>query len=135
MSQTQTTTKIDAAARLSVLIVEDEAAARQASGHYLNHCGHRVATAENAEEAAREAGRRRPDVVICDWRLGRERDGVDVARELQQKYGSSIVFVSAYLLDQLRYAARDMDVARYLRKPISLSLLAEVISGIEPTMN
>lgn len=120
----------DAAVDARILIVEDERFAREASERYLDCCGYRVATAASAEEAFREAAANTPDVVVCDWRLDGRPDGVDVARELQCRYGSALVFVTAYPLDELRAATGDLDVARYLRKPFSLAALADALRTI-----
>ena len=117
-------------ANISVLIVEDEAPARDASERYLDYCGYQVTSAADAPQALQCAQESPPDVVICDWHLGDSLDGVDVARELQQRFGSRVVFITAYPLDRLRATTADIDVSRYLRKPLSLMALADTISAI-----
>jgi len=117
-------------ARTSVLVVEDEPSAREASQLYLDRLGYRVATAANAAEAFEQAAEHNPDVVICDWRLGSGPDGVDVARELQRQYRVPVVFVTAHPIDELREATEDLDVSKYLRKPISLPALAATIDRV-----
>ncbi|MGB5245389.1 MAG: response regulator [Woeseia sp.] len=113
-----------------VLIVEDEAAAREASQRYLGFAGHEVATASDASEAYAKAEVSNPDVAICDWRLGGGPDGTEVARNLQEKYGTSIIFVTAHPLDELRDVTEDIRVTRYLRKPIQLPQLIEAIDSV-----
>jgi CheY-like chemotaxis protein len=113
-----------------VLIVEDEPSAREASMRFLDRCGCEVATAGEANEAIEQAEQLQPDVVVCDWQLGGSKTGVDVARELQQRYNVHIIFVTAYPLDELRNASNGIRVHRYLRKPISLNSLAETIASI-----
>lgn len=115
---------------IRVLIVEDEPSAREASGRYLRHCGHNVDTAADASEALKLASAHPPDVAVCDWWLAGKRDGVEVARELQKKYGVSIIFVTAHPLEQLRNAARDLSVSRFMRKPLSLPKLAEALRTV-----
>lgn len=119
--------------RKSVLIVEDEPAAREASERYLVHVGHKVATAANAQEALEKAEALGPDVVVCDWRLGDGPDGTVVARELQKRHKVSIIFVTAHPIEELRDVTEDILVSRYMRKPLQLSTLAKAIdeSGAE----
>lgn len=113
-----------------MLVVEDDAAAREASQRYLNLVGHEVRTAADAREALAEAEASSPEVAICDWRLGNGPDGTEVARTLQERYGTSIIFVTAYPLDELRDATGDIRVTRYLRKPIQLPKLSEAIDAV-----
>ena len=115
---------------MNVLIVEDDAAAREASSRYLDDLGFETRTASNASEAEYQASNERPDVVICDWRLADAADGADVARSLQKKYDSLIIFITAQPLQKLRNATRDIKVVRYLRKPISLHVLAGVLRDV-----
>lgn len=112
-----------------VLIVEDEAAAREASERYLGFVGHDVMTAADASEAFARAKERSPEVAICDWRLGGGPDGAAVARELQKQYGTSIIFVTAHPLDELRDVTEDIRVTRYLRKPVQLPQLIDAIEA------
>lgn len=116
---------------MNVLIVEDDDAARDASSRYLDALGYATRTAASAREAEQQAQGARPDVVICDWRLGGSRSGADVARRLQKAYRSHVIFVTAHPLVKLRRETRDIDVARYLRKPLSLDTLAGVLQEID----
>lgn len=111
-----------------VLIVEDEKAAREASKRYLARQGFSVSSAASASEALQKAAESTPNVVICDWNLGDEPDGTDVARELQSRYSVPIIFVTAYPLARLREATRDLEVIRYMRKPVRLAALAQAIN-------
>lgn len=115
---------------MKILIVEDDDFARDASARYLDHLGHDVSAAATPAEAEAIADDVPPDVVICDWRLGDGADGADVARVLQQRYATPIIFITAHPLGRLRLLTRDLNVARYLRKPISLVSLASVIEEI-----
>ena len=113
-----------------LLIVEDEAFAREACELYLAGVGFDVESAANAEEATQRAGAHPPDVVISDWQLGGATDGVQLARQLQRNFGCSIVLMTAHALSELRQASRDLDVAASLPKPLSLASLARRLRGI-----
>ena len=109
---------------MKILIVEDDISTRDASSFYLDGIGHEVKAAATPAEARELAAENPPDVLICDWRLGGTEDGADVARDLQSKYESNIIFITAHPL-------RDLQVARYLRKPISLGDLAAALKDVE----
>lgn len=117
---------------LTVLIVEDEAAARVATLSYLQYCGHRVAAAGTATEAIEKARELHPDVLICDWQLGGCRDGIDVARLLQNEQDVDVIFVTAHALNELRKSAPDLRTVDCLRKPISLGTLAAAVGSVVP---
>lgn len=117
--------------KLRVLIVEDEPSAREASRRYLDFMGYDVETAASASEAESTAREFLPEVVICDWRLAGTRTGVDVAEIMRAEYAASVIFVTAYPLDELKAQTAGMDVLRYLRKPVSLAVLAETIAAVE----
>jgi DNA-binding response OmpR family regulator len=53
-----------------------------------------------------------------------------VARELQRRYGTAIIFITALPLERLREATQDLSVAAYMHKPISLVVLAEKIAAL-----
>jgi DNA-binding response OmpR family regulator len=112
-----------------VLIVEDEPAAREASQRFLRLFGHEVVAPADSDEALVLAAANPPDIAICDWGLGDGPDGVQVARELQQRYGISIIFVTAQPIGELRGATSDIKVTQYIRKPLQLATLIEAIDA------
>lgn len=115
---------------LSVLIVEDEAAARIATRRFLQYRGFRVDAAGTADEAIEKARELHPDVLICDWKLDGRRDGIDVARLLQNEQDVDVIFVTAYALNELRQNAPDLRTIGCLRKPISLGTLAAAVESL-----
>ena len=113
-----------------VLIVEDDADACEAIRDFLRSFGHHAIAAKSGKEALRRAANARPDVVVCDWQLGQDDDGVDVAKKLQRRYGSRIIFITAHRLSALREATRDLDIELFLQKPISLHALSRAIDAM-----
>ena len=112
-----------------VFVVEDDMAAREAVALYLEHRGFSVLAAANSDEALRLAAADSPRIAVCDWHLGGGANGVDVARELQQRYGTQIIFMTAFPIDELQVAADDIDVRAFLRKPLSLSALGDAVES------
>ena len=114
-------------AQKRVLVVEDEPAAREATQRYLQFCGYKVATASTAAEALQLSVQFRPDVVVCDCRLGDSNDGIDVARQIQEHLGAIVIFVTAWSFKDVRDQFQGIDVTECLRKPVRLGKLADVI--------
>ena len=115
--------------RLRVLVVEDEPSAREATARYLESRGYDVTAAADGHSALAAAGENPPDIVVSDWRLGDGPDGAQVAREIRRRCGAVIVLATAYPIDELREVTRDLEVARYFRKPVSLDALADAVAN------
>ncbi len=113
-----------------VIVVEDDVAAREAVALYLEHRGFRVRSAATAADALELAAIDAPEIAVCDWHLGGGANGVDVARQLQLDYGTEIIFMTAFPIDELQSATDDIAVRAFLRKPLSLSDLADAVERI-----
>lgn len=121
-----------------VLVVEDEPHSRLAMERFFDYCGYSVTSAASAKEAMDEASRCPPDVLVCDWKLNGgawrtgEGDGVEAAEQLQRRFGSSVILITAYRIAELKSKARgtSLNVAAYYRKPLSLAGLARAIDSL-----
>jgi CheY-like chemotaxis protein len=79
-----------------ILIVEDEYFVALVSEDALSAAGFVVVgIAATAEEAIAAAGSEQPDVVLMDIRLAGQRDGIDAAAEIFERYGIPSVFATA----------------------------------------
>jgi CheY-like chemotaxis protein len=54
---------------LNILVVEDHADTAAALKHYLEYCGHQVATAATCQEALAHPGLARTELILCDLNL------------------------------------------------------------------
>ncbi len=117
---------------IKILVVEDDPTTREAMTTYLEVRGFDVRSADSAAAALDIAEDFEPHILLSDWDLGGKRTGVDVARELQADLDTRVIFISGNPLHQLREASRDVDVLRYLRKPISLDRLTRLIDRCMP---
>jgi len=80
-----------------VLVVEDEPITAMDESEILTSLGHSVTTIVfTGEDAVRRAGKDRPDVVLMDIKLIGKMDGIVAAREIRNRYGIPVVFVTAY---------------------------------------
>lgn len=79
------------------LIIEDEILIAEELKERLSRLGYSVVGAvDSADEGIAIATRELPDVVLMDIRLKGEKDGIQAAREIQQKVDLPIVYVTAY---------------------------------------
>lgn len=109
--------------RARILVVDDDAVAAEGIRRLLQRRGYAVRIAIDLHSAVAETGGWAPDVAICDWQLAMPPDGIEVARELRRRHGSTIVMITAFELDALARASADLAVASYLRKPLAVSAL------------
>ena len=81
---------LDSLRGIRVLIVDDEAPARDAMKGLLVQWGCEVITAEGGDEAVECARAQRPDVVLCDLSLGNAENGVNVVARLRRECDSAV---------------------------------------------
>ncbi len=115
---------------MKILIIEDDEAARSAMQQYLVISGFDVAAVSSPEAAISRAETFDAEVLICDWELGADTDGVDTARTLQCGGVPYVIFVTGQSLAELRRAAADIDVCAYFQKPVSLRMIAHALRSL-----
>ena len=114
-----------------IVIIEDDVFIRLDLVTHLRAAGHTVVgTADSAAEAVRVVDRERPDLVLMDVRLIGERDGIEAATEIWQRFAIRSLFVSANLDAAARAKAAAANPVGFLEKPFTPnSLLAAVGAG------
>lgn len=101
-----------------ILVVEDERIVAAGIQNELESFGYRVTgVASSALEAVEKAARDRPDLVLMDIHLRGEADGVDAAREIHNRLGMPVVFLSAFADSATVARASETEVYGYLLKP------------------
>jgi signal transduction histidine kinase/predicted ATPase/DNA-binding response OmpR family regulator/HPt (histidine-containing phosphotransfer) domain-containing protein len=73
------------------------------------------------------------DVVFMDWRMP-GMDGIETTRYIQQRFGSAspaILMVSAYDRESARAQLKDVNINRFIEKPVDPSLLFDAISHLK----
>lgn len=115
--------------RRRILLIEDNADAREALALLLENHGYAVQTAENGARALEQACRQTPDLVITDVEMP-ELSGLDVIaefRRLPALAGVPVIVVSAHHDVQARIAGFDLGADDFLPKPVHVDeLLARV---------
>lgn len=103
----------------TVLLADDQIESRSIHGAYLQSHGFRVLTADDGQIALEVARTQHPDVIVLDHTMPR-RNGVDVARELQQRKDTAcipIIMLTAHTYGAVGRKAREAGCVSVLTKP------------------
>jgi signal transduction histidine kinase/ActR/RegA family two-component response regulator len=112
-----------------VLVIDDEAAPRDALRGYLEALGCRVSMAATTEEAAAIASMEEPDVVLADYRLRNEATGLHAIRRLREIHPGlrAIIVTGDTAPEQL--AELDGCGLEVLYKPVAPARLVEALNA------
>lgn len=121
--------------RLSIMIIEDEQDILLLYKDYLLSRGHNVvATSTTANEILSDYDRIRPDVAIIDYKLPNDKNGLDAALQILNKYPSAaILIVTAYetvTKEITKMPFLDNKRVEVLIKPLRLGQLENSIMNI-----
>ena len=115
-----------------VLVVDDDALARDALSRWLGAWGCRVTACADAEavRAALDPSATAPDALITDWRLPGAEDGLDVTRRVRQRFGAKLpaILITGDALDDARRVAREHGVV-LLHKPVRPAALRAALAA------
>jgi two-component system response regulator HydG len=108
-----------------VLIVEDDPAHGEAVAEGLRREGHACRVVTSGKEAIDSIKTRPPDVVLTDYKLGGQHDGMDVLRETRKlSPATEVILMTAYGSEQLARDALSPEnptpAFDYLIKPIDI---------------
>ena len=120
---------------LSIMIIEDEQDILLLYKDYLLSRGHNVvATSTTANEILLDYDRIRPDVAIMDYKLPSDKNGLDAALQILNKYPSAaILIVTAYetvTKEITKMPFLDNKRVEILIKPLRLAQLENSIMNI-----
>jgi two-component system response regulator HydG len=116
-----------------VLIVEDDPAHGEAVAEGLKREGHACHVVSSGSEAIDSVKARPPDVVITDYKLGGDHDGMEVLRETRRiSPATEVILMTAYGSEQLARDALSPDnptpAYDYLIKPIDIDVVREKVN-------
>ena len=120
---------------LSIMIIEDEQDILLLYKDYLLSRGHNVvATSTTANEILSDYDRIKPDVAIIDYKLPNDKNGLDAALQILNKYPSAaILIVTAYetvTKEITKMPFLDNKRVEVLIKPLRLAQLENSIMNI-----
>ena len=119
-----------------ILVIDDDADMCILLNRFLSKHGYEVDTANSGIKGIEKFKEQKPDVVLCDYRLGDKKDGKDVLREIRSIDPKTIVLIiTGYsdiktAVDVIKLGAYD-----YITKPLIpdevLSILSTALSQTE----
>src|SRR5580692_8033389 len=116
-----------------IVVVDDEAAARDMIGDYLRMHGFAVSLCDGgkslrAEIAKAASANQGPDLIVLDLNMPEE-DGLSIIRDLKQKSGVPVIMLTATASPIDRVVGLELGADDYLAKPCELrELLARIRS-------
>ena len=130
----QSHTRASVLGSLRILVVDDNATARNILTSMLASFGLRVDHASSGDAAKamlEDADEQDPyELVLMDWKMP-GMDGLEVTRAIQHNNTLSqiptVIMVTAYGREEARQAATDVDVCGFLTKPVTPSSLLDAI--------
>jgi two-component system, OmpR family, response regulator len=111
-----------------IVVVDDEAAARDMVGDYLRMHGFSVSLCDSGASLWAEVARGRPDLIVLDLNMPKE-DGLSIIRDLKQKGAIPVIMLTATASPIDRVVGLELGADDYLAKPCELrELLARIRS-------
>ena len=118
------------AARLKILVVEDDPQIAALLARTLTRSGYAVIGAQNARSALSARAIDRPDLILLDLGLP-DRDGLELIPLLRGDPATRLIVVSARNATEQKVAALDLGADDYVSKPFdSNELLARVRASL-----
>ncbi len=114
-----------------ILIVDDDENGRNAMRGFFEAYGFEVQSAGCADEAITLGQDFIPDVLISDWMLGPDGDGIDVAKTLLHTHCPrlAVIVMSGHRTEAVQEVAKaqGVPVQIFMRKPLSLFELKSAV--------
>jgi len=117
---------------LTILLVEDSDDARYFMRIELEHYGYRVIEATDGEKAVELAQQERPDIILMDLSLPFV-DGLEATKRIRREQDLKkvpIIAITAHQESQFRQGAAASGFDAYVTKPVDMSFLTELITGL-----
>ncbi len=105
----------------SIFIVENDALTIAQIKNYIKKIGYQLSgVADNAEAALLHIKKSKPDLILMDIRLNGDIDGIEVAARLKAESDVAVVYLTAYVDNNLLARAKLTEPFGYVIKPFSL---------------
>src|SRR5204862_6141665 len=121
-------------AKLRVLVVDDNAAAREILAEPLGSIANHVVTVASGPEAIAAIKAQNPaepfDIVFMDWRMP-GMDGLQASRLIKSdetlRHQPAIVLVTAFGREEVREEAERLQLEGFLLKPVTKSTIVDTL--------
>jgi CheY-like chemotaxis protein len=114
----------------SIVLIEDENSMGQVTQLLLESCGYEVTIATDGAQGLRLVRAIMPNMVICDVNMPGI-NGLQVVQSMRQiptAKNTPVIFLSGYISEEQKTAARKLGVAAFLGKPCGLEEMKQVIA-------
>ena len=126
-----------AAAKKTILFIDDDEDLRCALGRLLERAGYHVLYAANGDEGLLRAAQERPALILLDYIMP-IKDGFTVSQELGQLPGMSgvpIIVLTAFgqnigEISGLPHPRARLCISDFLEKPVEANVLLDRIAGV-----
>jgi len=114
-----------------VLVVDDQDTYRRYITLELEDEGHEVRTADSGHQAIEVGTEFKPDVLVVDWMLKDDYDGLDVTNAIREVVPSlKTVMITGYPSAELKRKAAQSRVSRFVKKPFTLAEMLENVRSV-----
>ena len=104
--------------KAKILVVEDQNIVALNIKNKLKNLGYTLLdTAATGEEAIRKAELMNADIVLMDIKLKGDLDGIEAAREIKNRLGIPVLYLTAFTDDETFNRAKITEPAGYISKP------------------
>ncbi len=118
-----------------IVIVDDEAPAREMVGDYLRMHGFTVTLCDGGESLRRTIAADRPDLVVLDLNMPEE-DGLSIIRDLKARTDVPVIMLTATASPIDRVVGLELGADDYVAKPCELrELMARIRSVLRRTVS
>jgi response regulator RpfG family c-di-GMP phosphodiesterase len=116
-----------------IMVVEDEWIVADQLCNNLKELGYRVcSTAATGEEAIRNVGEDRPDLILMDIVLKSKMDGIEAAERITSQFDIPVIYLTAYTNREYIERAKQTKPFGYLVKPFKQN---ELYANIEMALH
>jgi len=113
-----------------ILVVDDEQVCTFFLSCALSDEGHEVRTTLRGDEAIVIGMDFKPDILISDWMLKDQCDGLEVGRRLRDNLPElQVIFITGLAEETLREKANGFPFLRILEKPVDLEEMLTIVSS------
>lgn len=106
-----------------VLVVEDDERLASLLCEYLREHDLSVDLVDHAEAAFQAVAAREPDIVLLDWMLPGDDDGIAICRKLRATYRGPIIMLTARRTDADQVQGLEVGADDYVVKPVDPRVL------------
>lgn len=119
-----------------ILVVDDEVLIAEFLKDELKALGYNnIALAHNHTQCIKQIKEFCPELVLLDIRMKNEREGIEIAEEINEKYRIPFIFITAHSDQEILQLALKTNPAGYITKPIKQIDVYAAIRLVESKMD